>query len=227
MNENLKKQLEEIEQRGNFIEMDNVLMANMGLAVNDADYAIYTLKSIVHGGMSIGRNAQVAQLLNKSGSNERDGNFFDRMLAKKANDVIDIGKGGILMLTNSYFILAIKTAITYGNSDIIDQAAKLICPLYSPIGEMLKHKKTINFETYSVVAALMCMVGNTIADSVVQTNKTNFPGSKNIIGGFVESVMIPLKSFISGFFGFFVGSSVPRNIRNQVNDTYQKMVKMA
>lgn len=226
MNENLKKQLEEIEQRGNYLEMDNVLMANMGLAVNDADYAIYTLKCIMHGGMIIGRNVKVAQALNKSGSSESDGNLLDRILAKKSNDIIDIGKDGLLTLTNSYFIVVIKTAITYGNSDIIDQAAKLICPLYGPIGEMLKHKGDLNFTTYNVVAALMCMLGNTIADSVVQTGKTNFPGSKNIIGGFAESVMIPLKSFISGFFGLLVGSGVPRNIRNQVAETYQKMIKM-
>lgn len=226
MNENLKKQLEEIEQRGNYLEMNNVLMANMGLAVNDADYAIYTLKCIMHGGMTIGRDVKVAQALNKSRSSENNGNLLNRILAKKLNDTIDIGKDGLLTLTNSYFIMAIKTAITYGNNNIIDQAAKLICPLYGPIGEMFKHKETLDFPAYNVVAALMCMLGNTIADSVVQTNKTNFPGSKNIIGGFVESVMIPLKSYFSGFSGLLARICVPRNIRNQVAETYQKMIKM-
>lgn len=227
MEETLKKQLEEIEQRGNYLEMNNALRLNMGLALTDADYSIFVLKCILHGGMADGENDMVSRALNGSRENENDSMLINRVLAKKTNDVIDIGRKNVLVLTNSNFILAIKTIITYGKSETIDEAAKLICPLYGPVGEMLKHKGTINFKTYNLVAALMCVLGNTIADSVIQTNKAAFSGSKNIISGFKESIMVPLKSYISGFNGLLVGNGVPRNIRNQVKETYNKMAKMA
>lgn len=225
MNENLKKQLEDIEQRENYLEMDNVLMANMGLAINDADYAIYVIKCILHGGMSSGKQFELELKLNV-GATSGDGKF-DKLFAKKSLKTLNIGKQAILDLTNNYFIRALKTVIAYGNSDIIDQAAKLIYPLCSSIGKMLKHKCVLSFENYNAVASLMCTLGNTIADSVIQANKANFIGSKNIIGSFSEFVIAPLKAFISGLTGLIAGSSVQRDIRMQVKETYKKLAKMA
>ena len=227
MNENLKNQLAEIEQRGNYLEMSNVLIFNPAPLTNDAECALYALKCVVHGGLSVGNNVKIITQFGMTEQNEAEGNILDRSVARKSNNAREIGKRGIITLTNSYFINAIQTVITYGNSEMIGQAAKIICPLYSPIGEMLKNKCFVSYDTYSCVASIMCELGNMIADGVTNTNKANFPGSKDIIGGFAEFVMTPLKAYLGGFFGLLIGSSVSSTIKNQVKNTYAKMVSMA
>jgi hypothetical protein len=223
MNKDLLKQLTEIESRGNYLEMSDVLIANVNHAKSDPQYAIYAMKCVAKGGLNKGNNRFVMVGLKMTASSENSGGMFDRLVAKKSNNVIDIGKENMVKLTNSYFLQAIDTVITYGDDIMIDSANSIMKPLYESISRMLKHKATMNYTTYNAIASVICPIGNKIADNIIGSSKSELPGAKAMVESFVLSIMTPLKAFISGFLGLLNGSSIPTGTRRDVNATYKKM----
>lgn len=214
----------EIEQRGNYLEMEDVLMSNLFILETDADFAIWCLKCIASGGMKKGENVRVKAILNSCKQNDRQGNLFDRLINKKGNEMISAGSKSLIVLTNSFFIASLRTVIKYGNNQLLGVTSKIITPFYASIEPMLNNRAFMTSRLYEVVAALMCSIGNQIVDDIVRTNKTNFPASKDIIGGFVESVMCPLNDCKKGILGKLIVSSVPREVLTQVDDTYNKIM---
>jgi len=226
MNKELLKQLDEIESRGNYLEMGDVLIANINHAKSDPQYAIFLMKCVAKGGLIKGNNRFIMVGLNMTASSEKSGGMLDRFLDKQSNNVINIGKENMLKLTNSYFLQAIDTVITYGDDSMIDSANSIMKLLYDSISKMLKHKATMNYKTYNAIVSVICPIGNKIADNIVGSSKSELPGAKAMVESFVFSIMNPLKAFISGFLGLLNGSSIPTETRGNVNATYKKLIAL-
>ena len=169
------------------------------------------------------RSTDIAKAFNNSVQSSSGDGTLDKVLNKMSSKVGDIGKESILKITNSYLIMGLQTVIIYGDKNIIDKTADLIVTLYAPLREMLKHKGTISFHTYNIVAKVMCMIGNNICNDAAKAGKTDYSGVQKIIGGFIDDIMVPLKAYIKGFIGFMALGSIPSDVRKLIKDTAKKV----
>lgn len=232
MDEMLTKQLAEIEARKNYLEMENVINRNIDFMETDLDFCIYVIKCVVNGGLTCGNNDDVVYELEKSkktGSNDitLTDTILGKMFNKKSNQQLASGSGSVIKLTNANLISAIRTIVIYGNSERIDQASKLMATLYPGFTPMLNKKIGIGARAYRLVAQTMCEVGKIIMDNVKLTNKVNFPGAKNLIGAFATEVMKPVADHIrGGIIGWFTDPDISNELKENIKDTYQKLLSM-
>ena len=228
----LLKQLSEIEQRKNYLEMEDVINRNIDLMASDPDFCIFVIKCVINGGLASGNNDDIVYELEKSKkTGASDITLTDKILGKmfnkKSNEQLASGASSVIKLTNANLIDAIRTIVIYGNNERIDQASKLMETLYPGFTPMMNNKIGIGARAYKLVAWTMCEVGKIIMDNVKLTNKVNFPGAKNMIGAFATEVMKPISEYIrGGILGWFMDPDISKELKERIKDTYQKLLSM-
>lgn len=215
----LTKALTEIESRGNYAEMSDVLLANKKFR-NDADYALFSLKCVIHGGLKAGEDKALCEYLESlyADNSVISGGGFVAKLANKALSKLSekelvTAQNEIRIMTNKFFIESIRGVLTYGNNEYIGKVVELTTPIFAKV----KNLKNYKYDFYTVFLPPMCVIGDAIADIAVSTNKQNFPAVKNLAGVFKENVIDVLIKPLGGLFGFPATADEKRAIKSTCN----------